>query len=466
MAVKKDDLKFYVFFLLLTIFLWNPLSYYVLYKNTSIIHSKVFKFIYILIPISIAIIVIFRTHFYKLNNKVKNLIFGLCSFGVMLKLLIVLNFLLGLLHPKPKIQHDYILPPNQTMHYTTVEYDVISNTNIYGFRNSVFNLKNEDSVYRILCFGDSWTYGWGVNSKESWPMILQALLLSNGYKNIQIINGGKTGSYSSIYKRHISYWGPILKPNLIIIGLHQLDDLSQLIENNYSDKMKIKSGQEFNFKTEFKFLIQSYLNSSFNQFSDLLHFNKDKLELRDDWKYKNQNYITHLGKLDKLRFYSLSDSVQKLALTGNLNPSLLQYYIDFPERSFLLNSPNHLLTRYAMHELQNDLACIDSICNKLESKLLIANLPSSVFTNHHIDMNYLENNFQKILISNNKVDSIYRSIAVTNKLNYIELTDHFKNLEDKTKYFYLYDGHPNRYGQNEIAKFIHHHLISNFKIYK
>jgi len=36
-----------------------------------------------------------------------------------------------------------------------------------------------------LCFGDSWTYGWGVNVENSWPKKLEQYLLANGFENVE-----------------------------------------------------------------------------------------------------------------------------------------------------------------------------------------------------------------------------------------------------------------------------------------
>ncbi len=60
---------------------------------------------------------------------------------------------------------------------------------------------------------------------------------------------------------------------------------------------------------------------------------------------------------------------------------------------------------------------------------------------------------------NNNIDSIYRSIANTNNLPYIELTNHFIGLQNKSEYLFKYDGHPNEKGYEEIAKYIGRQLI-------
>jgi len=60
---------------------------------------------------------------------------------------------------------------------------------------------------------------------------------------------------------------------------------------------------------------------------------------------------------------------------------------------------------------------------------------------------------------NNNIDPIYRSVAYANDLPYIELTDHFIGLQNKSNYLFKYDGHPNENGYKEIANYIGKQLI-------
>lgn len=67
--------------------------------------------------------------------------------------------------------------------------------------------------------------------------------------------------------------------------------------------------------------------------------------------------------------------------------------------------------------------------------------------------------------NNNNIDSIYQSVANANNLPYIELTDHFIGLQDKSDYLFRYDGHPNEKGYTEIGNYIGEQLIENNYIF-
>ena len=77
----------------------------------------------------------------------------------------------------------------------------------------------------------------------------------------------------------------------------------------------------------------------------------------------------------------------------------------------------------------------------------------SMFTGHRVirtPSDILDPYFEK----NNKIDSIYRALTTHNQVSYLQLTEHFISLPDKTAYFYRFDGHPNPKGYREIAEYV------------
>ena len=162
----------------------------------------------------------------------------------------------------------------------------------------------------------------------------------------------------------------------------------------------------------------------------------------------------------KIRFSTLNDSVQSLFKSGNLDPGLLDHYINYPDRITIFNDQNHPATKIAIQEMNNDFNIMRGICNKYNSDLIFINIPMNYFTGHIVirtPSDVLNSYFE----TNNNIDPIYRSIANTNNLSYIELTDHFIGLQNKSEYLFKYDGHPNEKGYEEIAKYIGKQLIEN-----
>ena len=92
--------------------------------------------------------------------------------------------------------------------------------------------------------------------------------------------------------------------------------------------------------------------------------------------------------------------------------------------------------------------------------MVFLNLPLNQFTGHIVERcpSDILNDYFK---ANNKIDSIYNKVAIDNDVPYHQLTEHFSELQDKQKYFYKFDGHPNEIGYAEMASEIGKYLLKN-----
>jgi lysophospholipase L1-like esterase len=96
--------------------------------------------------------------------------------------------------------------------------------NSAGFRNKEFPNQKTASVFRIICLGDSWTFGSNVNQEDAYPQQLRTLLKREfPMADFEVFNLGVM-SYSSyqglkLLKKKISE----LDPNLLIVGFAMND---------------------------------------------------------------------------------------------------------------------------------------------------------------------------------------------------------------------------------------------------
>ena len=183
-----------------------------------------------------------------------------------------------------------------------------------------------------------------------------------------------------------------------------------------------------------------------------------KLNITSDWEKISTSMISDFSRWQNIRFSTLNDSVQSLFKNGNLAPSLLDYYINYPDRITIFNNQNHPATKFAIQEMKKDFNGMKDICYNYNSDLIFINIPMNYFTGHEVIRtpgDVLNPYFEK----NNNIDPIYRSVANANDLPYIELTDHFIGLQNKSEYLFKYDGHPNENGYQEIANYIGKQLI-------
>ncbi len=90
-------------------------------------------------------------------------------------------------------------------------------SNSLGFRNREFERTGPRHVYRIACFGDSTTFGFGVAQQDAWPSRLEmSLNRIRGKKSFQVINAGVPGYTSFQGLTYMRKELPDLRPKLVL----------------------------------------------------------------------------------------------------------------------------------------------------------------------------------------------------------------------------------------------------------
>lgn len=455
----KDPGKVLIFFLVIALLFWNPLSFYLFYGSTDAYDYTIIQSIFWMVFL-LGVFSIFMIKKKKTSKTLENLMFSGTFLAIFFGFLVFFNALVGLgIDPELASSNQgkgLIFAPNSKAIFDTEEFQFEANINDIGLRDRNFEIDKKDK-FRVLCFGDSWTFGWGVQVENSWPKQLETFLHQKGHKNVEIINCGQGGQYTSTYKIYVSRAVPLLKPDMVIIGVNQLDDLSQLYENNF--KTELSSNKQL------KNLPKAFIKSSFGNYLLLLKKMSsgkegNAIHVKDNWKSSSKGLIEDFSRIQKLRFLALDEKVQNLFTSGNLNTGLLNYYINFPDRIAIFNNPENNATKFAIQEMKKDFEEMKSICSEHGAKLVFANMPEPAFTGHYV--NYNPNDvLNKYYLENNKIDSIYQSVANASNIDYVELTDHFISLTPKDKYFFHYDGHPCERGYKEIGINIGKWLIDN-----
>jgi len=92
--------------------------------------------------------------------------------------------------------------------------------NPQGFRDRPFGPKTD---FRIIALGDSSTFGWDVEAAETWPKVLENLLLKNR-RPVEVLNLGVPGYSSHQGLMMLKEVWP-LEPDLLIIAYGRNDEL-------------------------------------------------------------------------------------------------------------------------------------------------------------------------------------------------------------------------------------------------
>lgn len=91
-----------------------------------------------------------------------------------------------------------------------------------GFRDREFELAKPAGTQRIVCVGDSYTYGWGVALEDSFPKQLEKRL--SGQRRTEVLNLGLFGYNADQARLTLEKTGLKYKPDLVIYSFYW-DDL-------------------------------------------------------------------------------------------------------------------------------------------------------------------------------------------------------------------------------------------------
>ena len=81
-----------------------------------------------------------------------------------------------------KKNEPYVHSPNQELYYEDrhKEFWYKLSCNSLGLRDIEHTIKKEKNEFRILCLGDSFTEGYGVDFEDSWPRQLSRIFEEKG----------------------------------------------------------------------------------------------------------------------------------------------------------------------------------------------------------------------------------------------------------------------------------------------
>lgn len=445
--MTKED-KIYIYFIALALIFWNPISFKIIYNDNAMSHSVILISIFLAI-FCMGVLIISKIRRGKLTIRAKNSSFLLSVLGIFYAILVVINF--AIKDKSADKKNGIIFDPNTKAHYKTNEFDFNANINSIGLRDREITIKKKKK--RILCFGDSYTFGWGVDLANAYPKQLEKLFGDS----IEVINCGEPGEFTTKYKKNLETSIGLLQPDIVIVGVLQLDDLAQLYEYPTISEFRARANHSLSMLDRLKNTFSTFFVGSFENYVKKI-YKQEPTDIHEVWQNMSRNAITSYGIWDKIRYNLLDDSLKRLFEQGNVNPGLVALYTSFPMRNLTFNDPNNYATKYSISKMNEDFHDMKKICEKHASKLIFVNIPNATFTGHYYKSSPLDIIINKYLIENNRIDSIYGSIAASNDILYLQMTDTFRNLPDKKSYFYAYDTHPTARGYAVIAKKIYEYL--------
>ncbi len=224
------------------------------------------------------------------------------------------------IHKKVKNQNlKYTLIPNSSVFQDNVEYKI----NSFGIRDYPDHTNELNSEkFKIAAVGDSFTFGLGVNLKDTWPKQLEQMLYSKYGKGFKVYNFGVMGYDLTQNIENIREKVLGLKPNLIIVG-YCINDVG-IFSREYTEINYFKGYRKF-LKTGIPFIDRILDTSKLYQFiKTRLYMKKTKKSFKKIEKPKDARLALRRGYHNYLEeLYNNEKVVKKLnekfALLGEIS---------------------------------------------------------------------------------------------------------------------------------------------------
>lgn len=359
-----------------------------------------------------------------------------------------------------------VFPPGSEFRLQSAEFDCAVNINALGFRDREFGPKPQGRT-RILAVGDSFTYGWGVEADESWPKVLEARLRQLGH-DVEVANLGKPGASPAGYAAVVSRAVPVLKPDLVIVGILQGEDLAQTAaEASPNSSAAAPDGRPPSAVTPLRLRERagSLGRRMYPNFLRLLGRNPPRQpSLARVWKGEAQAVVGALTPQERTRFDGLDAHVKRAFLNGELNPSLIQTAMKLPRYfldTFRADEPE---VRSLISAVAGSLADIKKVAGRYGCEVIVVSVPVRVYASRE-DLESCRRLGFELTPEMAESDSPDRAIEGACRIagvKFISVTDEFRQAANGAHLFYEMDGHFNRAGHRVFAELLTPRLLQQW----
>lgn len=268
-----------------------------------------------------------------------------------------------------------IFPPNSVVRYQTSEFDITATINNLGFRDHRFDAKR-DTTYRIVVIGDSFTFGWGVQGDEAWPKVLERTLRARGV-SVEVANLGKPGAGPADYADAAERALPVLKPDLVVVGVLQGEDLEQ--------SLPPAGGAAGSGGQGAKTVAREALAAAYPNVIGLMKARQARFQdIRPSWqgvaRASLQQWSSEPGSEQLARYERLSPDVKERFLSGDVNPGMVWNSVEHPDYFAMTLDPARPDTVAAVGQMSAALARIGAAARGVKASTLVVSVPYGPYT--------------------------------------------------------------------------------------
>lgn len=318
---------------------------------------------------------------------------------------------------------------------------------------------------RIVVLGNSFTYGWGLNDDETWPVYFQDELNKRGI-NAEIINLGTPGTSAQQCQESLEKALPLLDPDLVVLAILQggflkTHDPGEMHGENLPKSEAQKIGRMIHANIQ-----QAIKKLQPNFYRLVLHAsNREFVSANKNRALSKKLAITYLSKYEKVPLKNVFDGLpielKRAFLNGDLNSSLIPYIVE--QKSFF----NELLDldESVDARISKSFARIKEIVAAQNKTMLVLSIPYVAYGNKEQSNLLKELGFEisPTLHNNKEIELRCKSIVEKNGIHFLSVTDEFFKNND-AGLFIKYDGHFSKLGAALFARLLRERLMDQSNV--
>ena len=394
----------------------------------------------------------------KAGAWIKNIALTAASVLLVLLLSIVADRLLGKAAAPPTLPGtmELIFPPNAEQAYESVDFKYTAHINSIGLRDRELP-KERGNTYRILAIGDSYTYGWGVEIEQCWLRLLEERLRKDGF-DVETVNAGKPGWGPQDYAQFAERALPILRPNLVIVGILEGNDLAasgptglEKAKDTLLDKVRVV------YPNIVRVIRDLAPKKDLAQRTQEMPPQKSTAE--DNRRWTANTAKEFLGKMtpeQRARFEAFDDKVKEAFLNGNLNPYMLDLANQNPKFYNITMNLDDAWTKTCIERMGGHLRRVKKCAATYGAQVAVFSIPDGPYVNLAANKNIRRVGYevQEDLIASDAPDKAIARACEQADVPFLQATGEFKNRKDDPGLFFELDGHLSPAGHQLYAEAI------------
>ncbi len=324
-----------------------------------------------------------------------------------------------------------IFEPGTEEEFDMRDYSCSVRINSLGFRDRETPLR-KTCTYRVLAVGDSFTYGWGVNLEDTWCKRLERNLREQGM-DIEILNLGKPAAGPDDYAEIVESAVPVLKPDLVLVGVLAGDDLQQL------DLLSAKKTLRAHFPNLQH--LAGYLWHRDSYKGERPPPKRSAADSRAMYVSTAKDILQKMSPEARARFDRIEPPVKQAFYDGLLNPWMIGHSTGYPD--YFMNTVSMDSLGLSIRLMAHALGRVKNVANRYGADVVVFSIPEGFYVNKEAFKNVQRIGFQVVpeMQTGNVADEAVHKACERKGIRFHAVTDGFREKTDASGLYFEMDRH-------------------------